>query len=465
MLLTISTTHRPADDLGYLLHKHPQRVHEFALPYGTAHVFYPEATEDRCTAALLLEIDPLHIARRGFGVADAAPLGAYVNDRPYVASSYLSVALAKVVGSAMGGRSKERPELAGTPIPLIATLEVVPSRDAGVPRRLFEPLGYRVETSRLANDLLDSPGAAEPALSPYVTLRLEGTVTVAELLTHLYVLMPVLDDAKHYFIGDDEVEKLLSRAGTWLSSHPEREFIATRYLKHQRWFADAALARLSEGAPPLEEEVDAPDVEPAVPATPLNQQRIDAIVAALHGVGAHTVIDLGCGEGRLLGALYEDRDFTRIVGMDVSPWSLRAAGRRLHLDNLPERQRDRLQVMQGSLLYRDARLSGFDAGVLSEVIEHIEPDQLPRLERVVFGEAHPNAVIVTTPNRDFNARIPALAADERRHRDHRFEWSRAEFGDWATSVAERFGYSAEVGGIGEADPALGSPTQVAVFRA
>jgi 3' terminal RNA ribose 2'-O-methyltransferase Hen1 len=356
----------------------------------------------------------------------------------------------------------------------VATIEVVPSPDESVPHRLFEPLGYRVETSRLAVDpldapsgaidLVDAPSGAGPVASPYVTLRLEATVTLSDLLTHLYVLMPVLDDAKHYFIGDDEVDKLLSRAGSWLSSHPEREFIAKRYLKHQRWFADAALARLSEDYAPPGEDVDAPDVEPVSASMPLNQQRIDAIVAALHSAGARSVIDLGCGEGRLLGALYAERAFSRIVGVDVSPRALRAARRRLHLDDLPERQRGRLQVVQGSLLYRDARFSGFDAGVLSEVIEHVEPDQLPRLERVVFGEAHPGAVIVTTPNRDYNARIAPLGADERRHRDHRFEWSRAEFGDWASSVAGRFGYEVEVSGIGEADAELGAPTQLAVFR-
>ncbi len=461
MLLTISTTHRPAADLGYLLHKHPGRVHEFPLPYGLAHVFYPEESEERCTAALLLEVDPLHIARRGFGVADAAPLGAYVNDRPYVASSYLSVALAKVFASALGGRSKERPELAAAPLPLTATIEVVPAPDEGVPHRLFEPLGYRVETLRLAADVLAGP----PTKSPYVKLQLEGTVRLSELLNHLYVLLPVLDDAKHYYIGDDEVEKLLTRGGAWLAAHPERNFIASRYLKHQRSLSDDALARLSEENPQPEEDVDDSEIEPETRATPLYQQRVGAILEALHQVGAGTVIDLGCGGGQLLRALYEDRSFTRIVGMDVSPRALRAAGSRLHLDNLPERQKERLRLIQGSLLYRDARLGGFDAAVLSEVIEHVEPEQLPRLERVVFGEAHPRAVIVTTPNLEYNARIPALAGGGSRHRDHRFEWSRAQFEAWATSVAGRFGYEVGFRGVGESDPALGAPTQLAVFRA
>ena len=456
MLLTISTTHEPAEDLGYLLHKHPARVHAFDLPYGQAHVFYPELEPERCTAALMLEIDPLQIARRGFGVADAAPLGAYVNDRPYVASSYLSVAIGKVYGTALNGRSKERPALAETPIPLTATIAVVPARDDAVTRRLFEPLGYEVRTSRLATETGDP--------SPYVRLEISQAVRLSDLLIHLYVLLPVLDDAKHYYIGDDEVEKLLARGGEWLAAHPEREFIAARYLKHQRSLADDALERLSEEHPALAEETDAPDLEPATPAQPLAELRVEAIVAALREAGSQTVLDLGCGEGRLLRALYEDRAFTRILGVDVSPRTLLAASRRLRLDDLPERQRGRLELAQGSLLYRDARLAGFDAAVLSEVIEHVEPDQLPRLERVVFGEAQPRTVVVTTPNREYNARIAGLADGARRHRDHRFEWSREEFGEWARSVGERFDYAVEFRGVGDAEEALGAPTQLAVFR-
>ncbi len=452
----ISTTHRPATDLGYLLHKHPERVHEFELPYGRVQVFYPEAADERCTAALVLEVDPLRIARRGFGAASAAPLGAYVNDRPYVASSYLSVAIGKVFGTALNGRSKERPDLVETPIPLTATIEVVPAPDDDVAARLFEPLGYEVRASRLPTE----SGTA----SPYIRLEIEQTIRLAELLTHLYVLLPVLDDAKHYYIGDDEVDKLLARGGGWLAAHPEREYIAARYLKHQRSLADDALARLSEEHPSLVDGDDDAEVEPAMPNRTLAELRLDAVLAALREANAKSVVDLGCGEGRLLRALTEDRGFARILGMDVSPRALLAAGRRLHLDDLPERQRDRMRLVQGSLLYRDERLAGFDAAVLSEVIEHVEPDQLPRLERVVFGEARPRTVVVTTPNREFNAAIAGLGDGELRHHDHRFEWSRQEFADWAEGVADRFDYAVEFRGVGEPDSSSGAPTQLAVFR-
>src|ERR1700754_4221048 len=214
MLLTISTTHRPATDLGFLLHKHPERVQAFPLPFGTAHVLYPEVGEERCTAALVLDIDPVGLVRRdGQG---GFPLAEYVNDRPYVASSLLSVALVNVFKTATEG---SRPELAARPIPLEAALPAV--RGSGeLVRRLFEPLGYAVEVGEVG--------------ARHVSVRLGATARLAELLTHLYVLLPVLDDFKHYFVDESEVEKLMRRGEGWLPTHPERELIARRYLKHER---------------------------------------------------------------------------------------------------------------------------------------------------------------------------------------------------------------------------------------
>src|SRR6185369_260799 len=152
------------------------------------------------------------------------------------------------------------------------------------------------------------------------------------------------------------------------------------------------------------------------------------VMAALRAAGAGRVLDLGCGEGRLLAELVKDHAFTEIVGVDVSARSLEIADRRLHLDRANERQRERLRMLQGALTYRDARLAGFDAAVLMEVIEHVEPGRLPALERVVFEFASPTTVVVTTPNAEFNVRFPDLPAGKFRHRDHRFEWTRAEFG-------------------------------------
>ena len=148
MLLTLTTTHSPATDLGYLLYKNPARPQAFELTFGTAHVFYPEANAERCTAALLLEVDPIGLVRNRRGPSgEGFSLEQYVNDRPYVASSFLSVAIAQVFGSALSGISRERPELCQMPIPLTATLSVLPCRGGEVfLRKLFEPLGYAMAT-------------------------------------------------------------------------------------------------------------------------------------------------------------------------------------------------------------------------------------------------------------------------------------------------------------------------------
>lgn len=464
MLLTVTTTRRPATDLGYLLVKHPDRVQSFDVPSGTAHVAYPEATEDRCTAALLLDVDPAKLARLRRSGPDGDDGNAYVNDRPYAASSLLTAALARVFGSALRGATKDRPELAASPIPLEIAVPALPCRGgAALVDRLFAPLGWQVETAPVPLD----PQFPEWGDSRYVSLTLRGTLRLADALNHVYVLLPVLDDAKHYWVGPDEIDKLL-RAGTrWLAAHPERGLITRRYLLHRRALATAALERLAaaddsssaEGAVPTEEEAELP---PSAARVPLAAQRRAAVRAALAGAGAGTVLDLGCGSGALLAELIAEPRYTRIVGADVSTRALAAAGRRLRLDRLPERQQARIGLWQTALTYRDDRLRGFDAAVLMEVIEHVDPQRLPALADAVFGHARPATVVVTTPNVEYNVRF-GIAPGNRRHSDHRFEWTRAELSGWAARVASGFGYRVEIRSAGQRDPEVGAPTQLALF--
>lgn len=457
MLLEITSTHQPATDLGFLLHKNPTRLQSFDLGFGQAHVYYPEANCDRCTAALLLDVDPIGLVR-GRNHADSGWLEQYVNDRPYVASSFLSVAIARVLREAMAGRSKERQALAETAIPLEARITVLPSRSGeGFLRKLFEPLGYTVSTVCHALDE-SFPAWGE---SPYFTVSLEATVKLSDLLTHLYVLVPVLDDQKHYWVGDDEVEKLLRFGAGWLEAHPEREEIARRYLKHRRDLAREALAQLNDGEDATVLE-DAQETTIEKPLS-LNEQRLNAVLETLKASGATRVLDLGCGEGKLLRLLLQDKQFTEILGMDVSHRVLEMAHDRLNLERLPEKQRTRIKLLQGSLTYRDKRLEGFDAAAIVEVIEHLDPPRLASLERNVFEFAKPNTVIVTTPNREYNAKWDTLPAGKFRHSDHRFEWTRLEFQTWASGVAERFGYSVRFAAIGDQDLEVGSPTQMGVF--
>ena len=467
MLLTISTTHRPATDLGFLLHKNPARAQSFELPFGRAHVVYPESADDRCTAAVVLDIDPVGLVRGRRGPeGEGGLLMQYVNDRPYVASSFLSVAISRVFGPALGGRSKERPQLADTRIPLEARIAVLPCKGGeDFLRRLFEPLGYAV-TAR--SEPLD-PTMPEWGPSRYYTVLLSAEKRLSELLTHLYVLIPVLDDEKHYWVGDDEVEKLLRHGEGWLATHPERELITARYLKHRHSLVREAIARLITEEQPDDEEAEAVDSKRSVDETSLeqplslNEQRLATVLGALRACGATSVLDLGCGEGRLLRMLLDDRQFRRIVGMDVSYRALEGAMDRLKLDRMPPMQRERIELIHGSLMYRDQRLTGFDAGAVVEVVEHLDPPRIAAFERVAFEFARPRTVVVTTPNAEYNVRWPSLPADRFRHRDHRFEWTRAQFEEWAGGVARRFQYAVRFVPVGPVDQEVGSPTQMAIF--
>lgn len=464
MLLTLATTHRPATDLGFLLAKNPARFQSFDLAFGTAHVFYPEATAARCEAALLLDVDPVRLIRGSGARGAEGLLDRYVNDRPYAASSFLSVALAQVFASALGGRSKDRPELAEAPLPLEARLPALPARGGeALLRRLFEPLGHAVEARRLPLD----PAFPDWGDSATFDVTLRFTGRLRDLLAHLYVLVPVLDDERHYYVGAAEVEKLLKAGEGWLATHPERDLIAHRYLARKRRLAREALARLAEddGEPDPDAASEARDAAEQAIERPLslNEQRIAAVVAALESLGARRVLDLGCGEGRLLAALLASRAFESVVGLDVSVRALEIAADRLHLDRLPDRQRARIQLLHGSLTYRDARLAGFDAAAVVEVIEHLDPHRLAAFSRCLLGEARPKAVVLTTPNAEYNVRFETLPAGKLRHRDHRFEWTRPELRAWAEAEASRYGYDVRFAPVGPDDPEVGAPTQMAVF--
>jgi 3' terminal RNA ribose 2'-O-methyltransferase Hen1 len=470
VLLTISTTHRPATDLGFLLHKNPDRHHVAEFGFGTAHVVYPEATGERCSAAVLVDIDPVGLVRDNRGLAASRfALAHYVNDRPYAASSFLSVALGRLFGTAMSGRSKERQERADQPIPLQAWLPVVPCRGGqDLARRLFGPLGYAVEARALPLD----PQFPEWGASRYLALRITATVRLRNLLEHLFVLLPVLDDDKHYWVGADEVGKLLRRGGQWLAAHPEHDLIARRYLRHDQRLTRAALAALfaDDAADPDRSDQEQDEGEESVERqVSLHERRLATVLGVITASGARSVLDLGCGSGKLLAELVKEPGLHQIVGLDVSHRALEAAARRLHAGSMAPRQRERVQLLHGSLTYQDGRLRGFDAAAVVEVIEHLDPPRIVAFEKVVFGHARPETVVLTTPNAEYNALLAGLAPGSFRHGDHRFEWTRPQFSAWAEGVAARYGYRVELSGIGPRGTGsggadVGCPSQLAVFR-
>ncbi|MBX9952553.1 MAG: 3' terminal RNA ribose 2'-O-methyltransferase Hen1 [Candidatus Obscuribacterales bacterium] len=462
MLLTLATTHQPATDLGFLLYKNPSAVQSFDLPFGKAHVFYPEASQESCRVALLLDVDPVRLVRGGAGKGEGA-LEQYVNDRPYVASSFMSVAIAQIFGSALSGKSRERPELAITAIPLELTIYCVDCAGGeGMLRRVFEPLGYELEIRKYPLD----EAFPEWGDSRYHSFTIRAVTTVHDILTHAYVLIPVLDNEKHYWVGEDEVNKLLRHGEGWLASHPDRSFIVERYLQRKRKLTRLALERLTiedDADPDATDEAHAQEEEAVERPLSLNERRIGSVMSVLKRQSARRVIDLGCGEARLIERLLADQDFSEVVGVDVSYRALEVASSRLRYEQMSDRQRQRIKLIQGSLTYRDKRMSGYDAATCIEVIEHLDPPRLSAFERVIFEFARPKTVVLTTPNVEFNVKFESLPAGRLRHRDHRFEWTRAEFQGWAREVCARHGYSVEFLPIGDEDAECGAPTQMGVF--
>lgn len=460
MLLTITTTHQPATDIGYLLHKNPANLNSVELPYGRVHVFYPEATAESCTAVLLLDIDPVALTRRGRAHGDNFALQPYVNDRPYVASSLMSVALSKVFGTLFSGTCKQRPHLVEQALPLRVTLDVLPCRGGeALLRNLFEPLGYQVEATRYALDE-QFPAWGD---SHYFSVTLSRCCPLREFLIHLYLLIPVLDNDKHYWIGDDEVAKLLKFGEGWLAQHPLKSLITQRYLLNFKALVNDAMSRLIDDEPEPEDETEQPETVLERKVS-LNQQRLDWVMQQLKNLQVKTVVDMGCGEGRLLYLLLKEPLLTRIIGADVSMRTLQIARERLRLDQLSERQAQRIELLQTALNYRDRRLAGFDAATVIEVIEHLEPNRLDAFKRCLFEFAASRVVLLTTPNAEYNVLFDNLASGKLRHSDHRFEWTRAEFQDWASHVAQQYGYRVAFEDIGERHETLGAATQAAIFE-
>ena len=484
MLFTITYEGQNTQELGFLLHKNPSRAQQFELNYGRAYVFYPEVSDTRTTAALLLDIDPIDLARGKVGSKEGG-LFDYVNDRPYASTSFMSTAIVRVFGTAMSGRCDKRPELAQTPLKLTATLSALrDSGDTELANKLFEPLDYEVKTERRPLD----ERFPEWGDSPYIDLTISGTVRLCELLNHIYVLIPVFDKQKHYYIQEDEIRKLLDHGEGCLAEHPYRKTIVQRYFNYKRSYARLAISKLLEDDDTEETETEDTEIgeieeiemtEPETTETeseeteteqkekrkftPLNTKRMNAVKNAVLASGAQTVIDLGCGECRLTSLLLNEPQIKKVTACDVSVAELEKAAVRLHLDRMEPFRKKKLTLMQASLTYKDDRFSGYDCACVIEVIEHIEPSRLPALERSLFEFAKPGTVIITTPNREYNANYEHLKENSLRHGDHRFEWTRAEFKSWCEDMCDRFSYTCEISGIGDEDEKLGAPTQMGVF--
>ena len=466
MLLTITMKGTNTQELGYLLHKNPYRAQCFDLSFGMAYVFYTEVTDSRTTVALLLKLNPIDLARGKLGSKDGG-LFDYVNDRPYVSSSFMSTALNRVFSTAMNGKCSKRQQLADSALDLEAVVYNLPVRgEKSFVREVFEPLGYQVN---IRERILDEK-FTEWGESCYIDLTVRGRIRLSELLNHLYVLIPVFDRQKHYYMSEDEIDKLLRHGEGWLSEHPEKNQIIRRYFDMKRSYANRTIARLLESESETQESVvtedssvEAKAVQPAEKRTPLNIQRMESVKKAVLSCGAQSVLDIGCGECRLTSILMREQQIKKITAADVSVSVLEKAKQKLNYDKMLPYLKNKLTLIQASLMYKDKRLEGFDAACVIEVIEHLDLQRIPLFEKVLFGAAKPKTVILTTPNKEYNENYPTLENGTLRHKDHRFEWTREEFRSWCRHICEDFGYTVTYQNIGETVEKTGSPTQMGVF--
>lgn len=457
MILTITYKGKNTQDLGYLLYKNPYRPQSFDLSMGKAHIIYPEIFDERTTAALVLELDPLLLSKGKPGTGESG-LFDYVNDRPYATSSFMCNAVSRCFGTAMTGRCDQRQELADSELDLEIALYSLPVRgDKELIHRFFDPLGYEISFETFSIDE-EFPEWGE---SPYVNLRLCAHKKLSDVLNQIYVLIPVFDLQKHYYVSEAEIDNLLKHGEGWLENHPDKEYIIRRYFSMAKSYANIARSRLAGNKETDTEEGGEKEQETGSQA-PLDKIRLQTVKDEVLSSGAHSVIDIGCGEGKLLALLVGEAQIEKLAGADVSTDALKRAGQRVEKAALSERQRKKVDIFQGSLMYRDRRFLGYDAACVIEVMEHIDPEKLPIFEGVLFGETAPETVIVTTPNHSYNVNY-GMKTGELRHTDHRFEWNEEEFRNWCNSICERYGYTVKIKGIGKKDGVEGYPTQMGVF--
>lgn len=458
MLINITVTGENAKALSYILWKNPEHIFDREFSSGHVVVFFSEYSDQKATASMLVLVDTVGMVRSEWGKMSSS----YVDHRPYAASSITSVALKEAYSSAFAGKSEtaEIDAIIKQKLPVEIELSSVWTK-GGVQNvhDFFEPINYAVKAEKLPYESkwLKSD-------SNVFNITLTGMQTIPDLLRHLYVLLPALDNKKHYFVDGNEIAKLLSHGEGWLETHPHKERIVSRYLIHRHNLIEEALEQLTEDI--LDEDTEEGTEEAVERPIRLQEERLQTALAVLRTLDPAPLKlgDLGCGSGDFIRLIENDRAFPEVIGMDVSSKALQLAEKRLHLDRRNAWQMPKISFIHGSLVYKDSRLKGLDAILLLEVIEHIDAAKLPIIEYNIFEFLSPGYVFVSTPNQEYNSLFPSIEKNALRHRDHRFEWTRNEFKQWSDAIAVKYSYEVEFFNIGPCDDNLGAPTQMAVFK-
>ena len=495
MYLTVKAAGPHAGMISHLLAKNPHNRYERNEKGARVRLIYSAFAEEKIEFTIFATPDPIDLVK---GSPHSYDITQYINDREFVVSSLFCSYIRPALGTALNGKPKaDYADWVEHVFPLEVTFGPVASNlpDAVI-ESLFTALGYEADIER---------GAAEytfdlKSRSSVRNIRVSGQATLQQMLRQLFILMPVLDDYKHYYIGTEEIDKLQRYGEGWLQDHPQQELIIKRALRFAPLIADyrklagdnvqkAAVNLLDTNTTdtdantlqqPGNEQIttgitasqqgeadtlsSSADVqETAVPPIRLNELRYQAIVDQVSSLPRRrSVVDFGAGEGKLSVRLAGIEGVEQVYAVEPSAYAgLRALERFGKLER--EGQQIVPRLVTGSLFYRDDQWAGQDVIILCEVIEHINEHRLPQVMATLLDEYHPETLIMTTPNREYNA-VYEMEEQEIRHTDHRFEWTRAEWADHCQDWVSGRPYEVSLHGIGDISEIHGQPTQMAVFR-
>ncbi|MCM3572375.1 3' terminal RNA ribose 2'-O-methyltransferase Hen1 [Mesobacillus subterraneus] len=444
MQLTIRAVGENVQVISHLLAKNPNNLYERNQKGHAVRLFFSSFTEREVEATVFVAPDSLELVKNQGNQYDITH---YINDREFAVSSIFISLIRTALGTALNGQPKEE-YIKWVKHPFDLELSFGPVASGLSDHQivdLFEPLGFNVSINRPQieyNFNLKSKSSVR-----FITLK--GRTPLQMALRQIFVLIPVLDNYKHYFIDEKEIEKLERYGEGWLDDHPQKSFILKKALRFKNVY------ELVEGQ---EKDTAAPEMR----KIRLNDMRYEKIVDTVNGFeNKESIVDLGSGEGKLSTRLGFIPGVKEILAVEPSEEaSIRAMERFAQAEGKDYFIKP--TQLWGSLFYYDERLKGKDVIILCEVIEHIDEERLSKVFQTILQDYRPKNLVVTTPNKEYNALYEMDT--EFRHGDHRFEWSREEFEAWCKARNEEGEYELIFDGIGELDEQFGFPTQMCIFK-
>ncbi|WP_042142009.1 methyltransferase domain-containing protein [Paucisalibacillus sp. EB02] len=444
MQLTIHATGSNVEVISYLLAKNPNNLYERSNNGHLVRMFYNKFTSEEVEVTFFVTPDPINLSRNS---SENYDITSYINDREFVVSSIFCSFLRSALGTALNGKPKE--EYASWVNhafnfqfsfgPLTSDLSDKQIID------LFAPLGYEVEITYGKVDY--QVNIKSKSTARFVTLK--GLTTLQNGIRQIFMLIPVLDNYKHYYIDEKEIEKIERYGEGWMDTHPQREFILRRALRFKELLDSVEMDAKSKS-----------EGKAAEKRVRLNDLRYEKIIDYIKNLtNRESIVDFGSGEGKLSVRLGFVKGVKEILAVEPSEVAALKALKRFEELRGKENFLQPTPVM-GSLFYFDERLKSKDVIVLCEVIEHIDEYRLPKIMGTILREYKPKTLIITTPNQEYNQVYDM--GKEYRHSDHRFEWTRVEFQEWCNSHNPG-SYELTFEGIGEEHPTFGYPTQMGMF--